>query len=149
MSHATTGPVPIDQGLFTGPVDAPRLVASRCDACGELTFPRQASCPACTSRKVGDVHLGRRGTLWTWTVQRFPPPRPYIGDADRDAFVPYGVGYVELPEGIRVEGRLTGVEPEDLRIGMEMELVAEPFRAADGGERLTFAFRPAPHEAAR
>ena len=77
-------------------------------------------------------------------MQHFPPPSPpYIGPADRESFVPFGVGYVELPEGIRVEGRLTVNDPAELEIGREMELVIENFvDAAEGSERVTFAFQP-------
>ena len=39
----------------------------------------------------------RRGRLWAWTTQDFPPPSPpYAGPTGED-FVPFGVGYVELP----------------------------------------------------
>jgi len=133
---------PIDEGLFTGPADAPQLVGSRCDACSEVTFPRQSSCPNCTSSKTEEVLLSRRGTLWTWTVQGFPPPSPpFAGDAEN--FVPFGVGYIELPEGIRVESRLTENDPSKLEIGMEMELVLEKFAVGeDGDDIMTFAFQP-------
>ena len=43
---------PIQDGLFTWPSERPQLIASRCSNCGELTFPKQASCPACTSRNA-------------------------------------------------------------------------------------------------
>ena len=132
---------PIAEGLFTWPADSPQLLASRCEQCGEVTFPTQASCPACTSESVAEIRLSRRGQLWTWTIQQFPPPPPFTGDTDN--FVPYGVGYVELPEGVRVESRLTTHDPAELEIGMEMELVIEKFRDGDDGEALmTFAFSP-------
>jgi len=136
--------IPIQEGLFTWPAQQPQLIASRCRDCGELTFPQQASCPSCTGREAEPVRLGRRGTLWTWTVQHFPPPvPPYAGPAERERFEPFGVGYVELPDGIRVEGRLTESDPERLRIGMQMELVIEKFMDdAEGNELMTFAFRP-------
>jgi len=106
-----------------------------------VTFPAQPSCPHCASDTCGEILLSRRGELWTWTIQRFPPPPPYEGE--RDGFVPFGVGYVELPEGVRVEARLTESNPERLEIGMPMELVVEKFRVdAQGDERMTFAFRP-------
>ena len=44
----------------------------------------------------GVAALARRGTLWAWTTQSFPPPPPYAGPTGKD-FVPFGVGYVELP----------------------------------------------------
>jgi uncharacterized OB-fold protein len=55
--------------------------------------------------------------------------------------VPYGVGYVELADGVRVETRLTTTE--GLGIGIGMELVLVPFRIDDdGNEVVTFAFQP-------
>ena len=55
--------------------------------------------------------------------------------------MPFGVGYVELGNEVRVETRLTVTE--GLRIGMDMELVLVPFRTdGDGNEVVTFAFRP-------
>ncbi len=133
---------PIAEGLFTWPAEQPQLIASRCLDCGEVTFPRQSSCPACTADATEEILLSRRGKLWTWTVQRFPPPAPpFVGD--RESFVPFGVGYVELPEGIRVEGRLTENDPGALEIGMDMELVIEKFAEdEEGHELMTFAFQP-------
>jgi uncharacterized OB-fold protein len=136
--------LPIQDGVYTLTDDGPRLLASRCADCSELTFPKQKSCPACTGRESEEVQLSPRGTLWTWTVQNFPPPPPYTGPQDREVFVPYGVGYVELPEGIRVEGRLTENDPSRLEIGMDMEIVLEKFiQNEDGDDLMTFAFRPA------
>jgi uncharacterized OB-fold protein len=134
--------VPMADGLYTWPAEHPQLIGSKCNDCGEVTFPSQRSCPSCTSESTEEVLLSRRGTLWTWTVQHFPPPTPpYKGDAG--SFVPFGVGYIELPEGVRVESRLTTHKASQLEIGMQMELVIEKFMdAPDGSERMTFAFRP-------
>src|SRR5687768_14771563 len=110
--------IPVAEGLFTGTPDGPRLIGSQCGRCGVIAFPRQASCARCTSLDVQERLLGRRGTLWTWTVQCFPPKSPpYVGGAP-EAFEPYGVGYVELPGEVRVEARLTERDPARLRIGM-------------------------------
>ena len=82
-----------------------------------------------------------RGRLWAWTTQGFPPPTPYSGPTG-PAFVPFGVGYVELGD-VKVEARLTEADPDALRTGMDMELVVVPFRTDDdGNEVVTFAFRP-------
>jgi uncharacterized OB-fold protein len=91
------------------------------------------------------VELATRGRLWTWTIQGLPPKSPpFAGDADPSTFRPFGVGYVELPGQLKVETRLTTADPDELRIGMEMELVFDVLGVDDdGNEVVTFAFRPA------
>lgn len=132
---------PVGEGLFTWPDDDPRLIGSRCGDCGAVTFPRQESCPRCTSTNVSRHLLSRTGTLWTWTMQGFRPKSPpYEGPVD---FEPYPVGYVELPGEVKVESLLVDVVADHLQIGMEMELAIVPFASTVTDEALvTFAFRP-------
>ena len=66
-------------------------------------FPRQRGCPKCMFDEQEDVELATTGTLWTWTVQAFPPKAPpYRGPAN------YGVRFAarelwgpEAPAGRR------------------------------------------------
>lgn len=135
--------VPITKGLFTWPGDSPQLIGSRCSACEITTFPSQDSCPRCASTQMAEHLLPRRGRLWAWTTQSFPPPSPpYSGPTGKD-FVPFGIGYVELGEDVKVETHLTESDAEKLQIGMDMELVLVPFRTdGDGNEVMSFAFQP-------
>ena len=142
MTHETSHARPIAEGLFSWPSDSPRLLGSRCQDCDRAVFPAQGSCPACGSDRVVVEPLPNRGTLWTWTVQRFLPKSPYSSGETLETFEPYGVGYVELPGAVRVESRLTVNDPEQLRIGMQMELVIETFRRDADGDIVTFAFAP-------
>jgi uncharacterized OB-fold protein len=69
------------------------------------------------------IDLGRRGTVWGYTVQRFAPKSPpYVPPAD--GFVPFAVGYVELPEGVKVEAVLDCDDFGDLEDEAVVELVA-------------------------
>jgi uncharacterized OB-fold protein len=107
-----------------------------------VTFPTQGSCPRCAATAMEETLLERRGTLWAWTTQAFPPPPPFAGPTGNE-FVPFGVGYVELPGEVKVESRLTECDPDILVNGIEMELVIVPLRTDDdGNEVVTFAFRP-------
>jgi uncharacterized OB-fold protein len=134
---------PVADGIFTWPAEEPQLIGSRCTACGIVTFPAQESCPRCAATAMEEQLLARRGRLWAWTTQNFPPPSPPYAGPTGDAFEPYGVGYVELPGEVKVETRLTEADPDELAAGMEMELVVVPFRTDDeGNEVMTFAFRP-------
>ncbi|TVS18312.1 MAG: Zn-ribbon domain-containing OB-fold protein [Gammaproteobacteria bacterium] len=135
---------PIDPKLFTWPSSNPRLLGSRCNNCGTTSFPSQTSCPRCCSEDVTPCELATRGTLWSFTIQGFlPKSPPYAGEETAATFQPYGVGYVELPDQVRVVSRLKVSSPEELEIGMDMELVFEPFRVdEDGAEIISYAFRP-------
>ena len=138
---------PISEGLFTWPVPAPParpvLYGARCAPCGAVTFPPAPGCPRCGEDRMGPVELPARGTLYTWTTQEFLPKLPYLGPETPETFEPWAVGYVDLDGQLRVEGRLYDVDPEDLRFGMEFEVVVRPFRTTeDGIEVHTFGFAP-------
>ncbi len=134
---------PVAEGLLAGTDGEPRLLGSRCRGCATVTFPVSRSCPRCTSQDVDTMTLASQGTLWTWTIQGYPPKPPYAG-APED-FVPYGVGYVELPGQVRVEAILTESDPDRLRIGMPMRLVL--IAAPGDAGTVTYAFAPIAEEA--
>jgi uncharacterized protein len=125
-----TGEDPLDESE-----GEPRIVAGRCSNFGAHSFPLRPRCPNCGGSSAR-ILLPREGELWTWTIQGFEPKAPYV--ADGAAFEPYGVGYVEFPGYLRVEGRLTESDPSLLRIGMAMVVVA----ARLGGRRM-YAFASA------
>jgi len=134
--------IAIAEGLLTSLDDDAQLVGSRCAACGIVTFPAQESCPRCASTDMIEHALARRGRLWAWTTQEFPPPSPpYAGPTGKD-FVAFGVGYIDLGD-VKVESRLTIADADVLEDGMEMELVLVPLRTDDdGNDVMTFAFAP-------
>src|SRR5437868_6128089 len=82
--------------------DDAQLIGSRCTACDMVTFPAQDSCPRCASVAMTTHLLPRRGSLWAWTTQGFPPPSPPYAGPVGSAFVPFAVGYVELPGALKV-----------------------------------------------
>jgi uncharacterized OB-fold protein len=132
--------LPIEPGFFTIPADPmepPRLLGSRCPACGEHFFPRRVVCARCLHEGCDDVELGPTGTLWTWTYVHVPL------FAKKDATVStYGVGQVDLPEGPRIQAILVG-ERDAFTIGMELELDLETLDVdADGNEVVIFRFKP-------
>jgi uncharacterized OB-fold protein len=151
MSRATVAAQrPIADGVFAWPADEPRLLGSRCDGCGTVVFPAQFGCPKCGRTGMASLELSRRGTLWTWTSQDFLPKEPYAGPETEADFAGYLLGFVELPEGVRVVTRLHGLDRADVRIGMELELVILPFTVdRDGTEVLAYAFAPVEDEATR
>ena len=100
----------------------PPLVGSRCPGCGNVAFPAATACQRCGAVVRETIELARRGTVWAHTVQRFPPKTPpYVPPAE--GFTPFAVGYVELPDGVKVEALLDSAESEDLA-DAEVTLVA-------------------------
>ena len=132
---------PLHEGLFTWPASTPSLIGSRCTDCGEHAFPSQDDCRACSGQNMASADRGSEGTLWTWTVQSFMPKTPYHTDETPETFRPYGVGYVELACGLKVESRLKENTPDELKIGMPMKLEIITVRKDDeGSDLLTFQF---------
>jgi hypothetical protein len=87
------------------------------------------------------VALSQRGTLWSYTENRYAPPPPY---PSQDPFEPFAVAAVQLEhEGLIVLGKVVeGTLAADLRVGIEMELTTMPlFTDDDGAERMVYAWR--------
>ena len=129
------------EGLFSWPSDDPRLIASRCRSCGSVRFPARSTChnPYCNKDDVEEILLNKRGKLYSYTIHHYCPPPPFHPP---DPFVPYGIGLVELPEGIRIMGMLTQCDLE-LKINMDVELVAEKLYDDDkGNEIMGWKWRP-------
>jgi uncharacterized protein len=125
----------VREGLFTD-TDPPVLLGSKCSVCGRVLFPRADTCTYCASDEPQPVELSGPGVLWAWTAVTAPPPG-YLGE------VPYGIGVVELPEGLRVIGRLTEADPSALEAGQQMELRTVVLaRTSDDEDVVTYAFAP-------
>ncbi len=128
----------------TDGADGPHLIGSKCPACGTYVFPpRENNCPnpACASDTLESVALSRRGKLWSYTENRYPPPAPYPA---ADPFEPFAIAAVELAdEGLIVLGKVVeGTLAADLKVGMEMELATMTlFTDADGVERIVHAWK--------
>lgn len=123
----------IAEGLFTDEV-RPRLIGGRDKATGRIVFP----CPP--GAEFEPWPLGRHGSLWSFTVQRYRPKSPpYTGPQD---FRPWAVAYVELPGETIVEARLTDVDLDAIRIGMPLELTLIPLDPDAADPVMTHAFRP-------
>lgn len=101
----------------------PALQGSRCCGCGAVAFPVARGCRQCGRREMFPLELGRRGTVWGYTVQRFAPKSPPYVVPD-GGFAPFAVGYVELPEAIKVEAVLDCADFGELAGEAEVTLVA-------------------------
>ena len=112
----------------------PHLIAGRCKACGKYTFPKYYACPFCFSDDLEDAPLSPIGTLHSFTIVRRSMP---------DYQVPYGLGLVDFPEGVRVMAQIEADNLEGLKLDTKMEITVGPIRKSnDGKDIVSYKFRP-------
>jgi hypothetical protein len=136
--------IPAIEGWFTT-TNTPALIGTICAECGSYFFPpERVLCrnPACASAELADFELSRRGKVWSFAVNHYAAPAPYVG---KEPFEPYTVVAVELAdEQLVVLGQLSeNVDPTTLKIGTEVDVVIESlFTDAGGNEQLVWKWRP-------
>jgi uncharacterized protein len=136
---------PAIEGWYTLDENEPRLIGSRCAACGTYSFPPQSRfCPnpACAAAVLERALLSRTGTLWSYTNACYQPPKPYVS---AEPFQPFAIAAVFLEaERMIVLGQVvTGIGIERLRVGMSMELALETLYADSQSEKVVWKWRPA------
>ncbi len=112
-----------------------QLEGQTCSACGAVHFPARSSCSVCRGRELERRALSGRGTVYSYSEAAQAP----------EGFAPpYLMALVELEEGPVVAAQLADVEPEEIEIGMEVEMVTRRIRelAPQGYLVYGYKFRP-------
>ena len=133
---------PAVEGLFRAADDGARLLGSRCASCQTPYFPKSELChnADCDDSKMQDAEFGPRGTVWSYSVQNYPPPPPAV---TADPYEPYALGVVDLEDGLRVVGRLTTTDPDQVKVGARVGLeLGEIGTDAEGTPLVSWMFRP-------
>ena len=107
-----------------------------CPRCQAAVYYPRALCPRCHATDLDWIEASGRGRVYSHTTVR-RPTRPFGTDA------PFVVALVDLAEGARMLARITGVAPEEVRIGMAVTVGVTRV-----GELAVPVFRPADEEAA-
>jgi uncharacterized OB-fold protein len=90
------------------------LRVQRCRACGHYVFIPQPICTRCQADALEWTASSGRGTVYSHTVVHRPP---------RPAFAaPYVVAIVELEEGWHMLSNVVDCRPEDVHVGMPVEV---------------------------
>ena len=144
----TTGKrVHVTEGLFEETADGARLLGSKCATCGSTYFPKSPVChnPKCSGSDMSDASFGPKGKLWSYSTQHYAPPLPAKFD---EPYEPYTLGLVDLPEGLRVLGRMSTDDVDELKSGMDVELIIDRIHSDDdGNDVVSWMFRPAQAQA--
>ncbi len=109
------------------------LYIQKCRDCGDIRYYPRALCTSCLSTRTEWIRARGRGKVYTFTTT-------YQNQAAgfRES-LPYIMAYVELDEGLKMLTNLVECRPEEVKIGMPVEVVYE-----DVTPEVTLAkFRPA------
>lgn len=114
-----------------------RLEASKCSACGHVTYPPRRVCPECRKDAPQRTTLSRRGTVVTSTVIHVAP-------SDFAMQAPYAMAVVETPERVRLMVQVADCDPATVKPGMEVSLEFRRIRAEGHGGILCYGYKGVP-----
>jgi 3-hydroxy-3-methylglutaryl CoA synthase len=110
-----------------------RLYGQKCADCGAVSYPRRHLCWQCSSARLEDYRLSRRGRVFTFTRDHLVPnPDP-----------PTVMVAADLEGGGRFYAQMTDADPAEIAVDTPVELT---FRRIHEGEDLVnyfWKFRPA------
>jgi uncharacterized OB-fold protein len=115
-------PLPLadaDTEFFWEGARALKLMILRCADCGTYVHYPKPGCWNCGGANLAPEQVSGRGTVYSYTVTHRDVP-------GLDA--PFAVVIVELEEqrGLRMVSRMIDMPPEDVRIGLPVEVVFQP-----------------------
>ena len=88
----------------------------RCTECGTWRHIPRDMCAKCGSFDWEWARSSGKGKLFSWTTA-MQPMMPQFTD-----LIPYSPVIVELEEGVRMVTWITGVKPDELKLGMPVEV---------------------------
>ena len=114
------------------------LCGTKCGTCGDHFFPPRNICPNCRRKsKIESFKFSGKGKVYSYTVVRAPP-------TGFEYQKPYLVAVIELVEGARLTSQVVDCTPDDIEIGMDVEMTFRKIIADDdaGIIRYGYKFRP-------
>ncbi len=120
MQYDTENPIPapvkaLDNSGFWEGVERHELVFEKCKGCGNWIHPPRPMCPRCHSLEKEWAPSTGKGTIYSWVTYRESPHPGFKA--------PYSVVLVELEEGMRLVSNMVDIKPEEISIGMPVEVV--------------------------
>jgi uncharacterized OB-fold protein len=96
-----------------------RLVLQRSRKTGKHVFYPRAVSPFGADDELEWVDASGRGTVYSYTVARRPTAPQWSDEGD------YVIAIVELEEGVHMTANITGCAPDEVRVGMPVEVSFE------------------------
>ena len=96
------------------------LLIQRCGQCQEYQFYPRGICATCWCEDIRWVTASGKGTVWTFTETRQNRTPGFEED------VPYVLALVELEEGVKMFTNIVECDPQQVSIGMAVEVTFVP-----------------------
>ena len=100
------------------------LGIQQCSDCKTFRHLPTPMCPSCHSLEYGWTKMSGRGTVYSHLIVR----HPVHGALREKEQTPYNICLIELEEqeGLRIVSNVLNIAPEDLNIGMPVEVTFMP-----------------------
>jgi uncharacterized OB-fold protein len=95
-----------------------RLVIEQCRSCSRFHHPPRPMCPDCHSVDMQWTEVVGTGTVYSYALLHHPQHPAFS--------YPVPAVLVDLDEGVRVLSNLVDIDPEQIRIGLPVEVTFEP-----------------------
>ncbi|MGC9467937.1 MAG: Zn-ribbon domain-containing OB-fold protein [Anaerolineae bacterium] len=114
-----------------------RLQGEVCEHCGAAIFPPRDICPECRQPAKTPHTMSGKGEVTTFSTVYYAPE-------GFEEYAPYTVALVKLEEGPVVTAQLTDVPPDEVTVGMPVEMVTRRLRThgEEGTIVYGYKFRP-------
>ncbi len=110
-----------------------RLYGQRCGECGAVSYPRRHLCWQCSSDRLTDYRLSRRGRVFTFTRDHLvPSPDP-----------PTIMAAADLEGGGRFYAQVTDVDPDAVEVDMPVTLTYRRLHEGEDYVNYFWKLRPA------
>ena len=112
-----------ETAVFWDGVHNHELRIQKCSHCDRCFYYPRSFCPFCFSDGIEWVKVAGKGTVYSYTVSYRAPSPGFAGD------VPYILALIELTEGVRIMSNIVGCLPDEINIGMPVEVIFDDVTA--------------------
>ncbi len=96
-----------------------KLLIQECRDCNSKIFYPRKLCPECWSSNLSWSESSGKGKIFTFTITMTGVEKKFQED------LPYILALVDLKEGVRMMTNIVECKPEEVKIGMDVEVVFE------------------------
>jgi uncharacterized OB-fold protein len=96
-----------------------KLLIQKCMDCEAKIFYPRKFCPECWSSDLGWTEASGKAKVFSYSITITGVEEKFADD------VPFVLAWVDLEEDVRMLTNIVGCEPEEVKIGMDVEVVFE------------------------